>query len=113
MTYVIEPDADDARRREAEALVESATGSFLEPAGVTTKTLESDDVVDAIVEESAGYDLTVIGATRQGLLQQFVFGAIPEQVGRRANSTVIMAKRDLGITSRLARWFRRRGSNSP
>jgi nucleotide-binding universal stress UspA family protein len=74
--------------------------------------LEGEEVVDAIVEESSGYDLTIIGATREGLLQQFVFGVIPEQVGRRANSTVIMAKRNLAITSRVTRWFRRRGNRS-
>lgn len=40
------------------------------------------------------------------LLQEFVFGAVPVEVGQRARSTVIMAKRYLGITSRLRRWLR-------
>ena len=56
-----------------------------------------------IISESAEYDLTIIGATREGLLQQFVFGGIPEEVGRRAENTVIMAKRNLGISSSLSR----------
>ena len=41
------------------------------------------------------------GATREGLLERLVFGSIPESVGRGAESTVTMAKRNLGITSRL------------
>jgi len=73
---------------------------------VTVKEVEADDVADAIVEETANHDLTLIGATREGMLQQLVFGAIPEEVGRRAESTVLMAKRNLGITSRLRRWLR-------
>ncbi|GAA0645282.1 amino acid permease [Salarchaeum japonicum] len=73
---------------------------------VSVKEVEADDVADAIVAETANHDLTLIGATREGMLQQLVFGAIPEEVGRRAESTVLMAKRNLGITSRLRRWLR-------
>ncbi len=65
-------------------------------------------MVDTIVDLTDEYDLTVLGASREGLFQQLLFGAIPEQVGQRAENTVVMAKRHLGITSRLKRWFRRR-----
>ncbi|MFB6080276.1 MAG: amino acid permease [Haloferacaceae archaeon] len=86
----------------------STTAAPLEDDGVETSTtvVRGDDVVATIVERSADYDLTIIGASRESLLQQLVFGAVPEEVGRRAKSTVIMAKRDLGITSRLTRLFR-------
>jgi len=70
---------------------------------VEVKTVTGDDVTDAIVEVANDHDLTLLGATREGLLQQLVFGAIPEEVGRRAESTVIMAKKNLDITSRLWR----------
>ena len=76
----------------------------------STELVERDDVANVIVERSADHDLTIIGATREGLLQQLVFGAIPEGVGRRAENTVIMAKRNLGITSRVTRWFRNQRS---
>jgi len=33
---------------------------------VTTELLESDDVVEAVVEYSADFDLTIVGATREG-----------------------------------------------
>ncbi|MFB6189329.1 MAG: universal stress protein, partial [Halapricum sp.] len=87
------------------AIVES-TVAILEDVDVETEIVESDDVVDAIVERSAGHDVTIIGSSRESLLQQLVFGAIPEEVGQRAKSTVIMAKRHLGIRSRLSRWIR-------
>ena len=63
-------------------------------------------VFAGIVATSDDHDLTVIGATREGLLQQLLFGAVPEGVGERVAGTVIMAKRDLAIRSRLRRWFR-------
>ncbi|MFB6141138.1 MAG: amino acid permease, partial [Halosimplex sp.] len=88
----------------ADAAIAAATET-LEGVETTTEAIESDDVVGAIVEESAEHDLTVIGASREGLLQQLVFGAVPEAVGERAQSTVIMAKRNLGITSRVTRWL--------
>ncbi|EMA49237.1 cationic amino acid transporter [Halococcus salifodinae DSM 8989] len=37
-----------------------------------------------------------------------MFGSIPERVGEAAESTVILAKRNLGITSWLRRLFDRR-----
>ncbi|MDZ7701877.1 MAG: hypothetical protein U5J98_07305 [Halobacteriales archaeon] len=63
-------------------------------------------MVDAIAARTGDHDLTIIGATQEGLLQELVFGAIPEGVGERAENTVIMAKRNLGRSSRLTRWLR-------
>lgn len=99
----------ETAREKAESIIES-TLADLEDLETTSEIIESGDITGAIVGETADHDLTVIGATREGLLQQLVFGAIPENVGERAKSTVIMAKRDLGITSRLKRWFKSRRS---
>lgn len=102
--HVIEPGARDSGRSETYV---QRTADVFETIDVETRLLKSDDVVGAIVEESTDHDVTVIGATREGLLQQLVFGTLPEQVGERAGGTVIMAKRHLGISSRLTRWFHR------
>jgi APA family basic amino acid/polyamine antiporter len=51
--------------------------------------------------------VTVVGASGKGLLQRMVFGAIPERVGEVAESTVILARRNRDITSRLRRLFGR------
>jgi len=98
----------DDDREAARQTVEEAAELFREAeVPVETDLLEGPDVVDAIVEASRDHELTVIGATREGLLQQLVLGAIPEAVGRRVSGTVIMTKRNLGITSRLSRWLGR------
>jgi nucleotide-binding universal stress UspA family protein len=103
--YVITPDVSDDARTER---ILTSTASVLEDVEMDTLVVEGDEVVETIVEHSADHDMTIIGATRESLLQQLVVGTIPEEVGRRASNTVIMAKRDLGITSRLNRWFRGR-----
>ncbi|WP_440009162.1 amino acid permease [Halomicrococcus sp. SG-WS-1] len=105
--YVRSNESD--RDNDAQSILDS-TGAELENIEATTEIIDGTDITDAIVEESADHDLTIIGASREGLLQQVVFGAIPEDVGRRAQSTVIMAKRDLGVTSRVTRWFKNRRS---
>lgn len=65
-------------------------------------------MVEALVERTDENDLTLIGATREGLFQQLIFGVIPEQIGERSENTVIMANRHRGVTSRMKRWFRSR-----
>ena len=99
--YVIPTDATAEERDLAQSLFESVTDAFDDGGTVETTLLEGDDVVATLVEASADHDLTIIGATREGVLQRFLFGAIPEAVGERAPNTVIMTKRDLDVRSRL------------
>jgi hypothetical protein len=53
------------------------------------------------VYEGQDHELTMIGGTREGVVQKFVFGTIPETVAERAPTTVIMTKRELDVRSRL------------
>lgn len=102
------PDASESDREAARETVEAAAAEF-EDVTVAGSVVEGTDVADTLVERSAEHDLTIVGATREGLLQRLVFGATPEAVGRRARGTVIMAKRDLGLRSRVSRWLSRIG----
>jgi amino acid transporter/nucleotide-binding universal stress UspA family protein len=102
VVHVLTRGADE---RDPEAVVPPAAIEALEGVEFTVSLVRGGNVVDAIVEASEGYDLTVVGASREGLLQQLVFGAIPEEVGRRAHGTVIMAKAHLDVRSRLSRWL--------
>ncbi|WP_266078228.1 amino acid permease [Haladaptatus caseinilyticus] len=104
VAHVVPPTASDAERESARETL-SETAVVLDGVSVTQSVLEGEDVAATIVERTDDHDLTVIGATRESELQQLVFGALPETVGQRAKSTVIMTKRNLGITSRFARWL--------
>ncbi|MFH5800056.1 amino acid permease [Haladaptatus sp. CMAA 1911] len=106
IVHVVTPDASESERTDSRKVLDDAKAEFSDGTTVATEMLTGDDVIDTIVERTGEHDLTIIGATREGLLQQFVFGALPEQVGWRSKSTIIMAKRNLGITSRLSRWLR-------
>ncbi|MFT4932674.1 MAG: amino acid transporter/nucleotide-binding universal stress UspA family protein [Natronomonas sp.] len=106
--YVRTPGAEDGEN--AEEILDRTVGLIDDDVDASPSVVEGEDVVDAIVERSAEHDVTIIGSSREGLLKQLVFGAIPEEVGRRAGNTVIMAKRHLGIRSRVSRWFRNQRS---
>jgi nucleotide-binding universal stress UspA family protein len=104
---IVPPDATEGERADAQAVLDTALEALATDA-VETTLIEHEDVIEVIIDRSDRYDLTAIGATREGTFQQLAFRTILEEVGRRTASTVIMAKRDLGITSRLRRWLRRR-----
>ena len=71
------------------------------------KVIEAGDqsISDRIIEESKGYDLVMIGATREGLFDQLLFGTVPERVAAGCDSTVIMSKKYLGLRSWIQRWL--------
>lgn len=96
------PDASDPE----EALVDAVNAL----AGVETvhqRVVEADDVVEAIAAESVNHDLTVVGASREPPIRTLLFGDVPEEVGRRAESAVMMAKRRADVPSRLRRAIER------
>ncbi|MFB6200423.1 MAG: universal stress protein, partial [Halorhabdus sp.] len=99
--HVIDPDASEEEYAHARSLLATATEALEADGAVETGLLESDDVVGALVDESGDHDFTVIGATREGLLQQFLFGAIPETVSERAPTTVLMTRRNLDARTQL------------
>jgi chloride channel protein, CIC family len=62
---------------------------------VTTLPVRSYSVSDAMIHlaQAQQCDVVVVGASREGLLQQVVTGNIPEAIARGVNSTVILVRR--------------------
>lgn len=59
---------------------------------VQQRVVESDHVVKAILKEARDYDLVILGASREGIFRQILFGVVPEQVAKRCSKSVIMVK---------------------
>lgn len=89
LMHVPPTDAD------GEALL-AAAGERAAAAGVEAdvRTLASDSVADALVEQSAYYDAVVIGAPSKGRLRRFVAGSTPGQVRDRAETPVLVTYRN-------------------
>ncbi len=63
------------------------------------------DVVQGIVNESAHFDQVIVGASEEGLLEQSLFGSIPQKVAKEAPTTVIMVKQYNPVKFSLRRWL--------
>jgi uncharacterized hydrophobic protein (TIGR00271 family) len=62
------------------------------------KVITADSVIEGIVEEAAGYDLVLLGASEEAVFDKFVFGNIPQQIAARVPKTVIMVRGYGGLT---------------
>lgn len=62
------------------------------------KVIVAESVVEGIVREAEKYDLVLLGASEQGLFDQFVFGSIPQQVAARVPKTAVIVRRYGGPT---------------
>ena len=90
--HVLEDDSDAARDRGQTVLNTALAGvERTEDDRIETWLYEAPDASEAITEQSAYYDLTVMGAPTDGPLERFVFGSTSKQVQREADSPVIVA----------------------
>ncbi|MGD2104210.1 MAG: TIGR00341 family protein [Anaerolineae bacterium] len=62
------------------------------------KVIVADSVVEGIVREAEDYDLVLLGASEEGLFDQFVFGSIPQQIAARVPKTAVIVRRYGGAT---------------
>lgn len=89
---VVKPDAPERERAQNREILEEQIAE-MEGAEVETALVEGTDVADTIVREAEDCDFVLLGATREGLLQRFVFGTLPETVSARLDrQTVLMVK---------------------
>ncbi len=62
------------------------------------KVIVAESVVEGIVREAEKYDLVLLGASEEGLFDQFVFGSIPQQIAARVPKTAVIVRRYGGAT---------------
>ncbi|WP_331235611.1 universal stress protein [Natronorarus salvus] len=106
LLHVLSTDASEADRERAWELLREARTPFDGVSEIDEGITESDHVAGAITDRTPEYDLTVLGATEEGLLRRKLLGTVSDGVGRHAENTVIIAHRPLSRTSRLVRLVR-------
>lgn len=90
--HVVDEDASPHKRERAEALVDDVYHRIARPESTTTWVHEATDTVEAIVEQSRYYGLTIIGAPTKGRLRQFIFGSTNTSVRKNAASVVLSVR---------------------
>lgn len=74
---------------------------------IELRIVPADDIVNGILTQSAGFEQIIIGASEEGLLEQSLFGSIPQRVAEEAMTTVIMVKHFDPVKFGLRRWLQR------
>ena len=64
---------------------------------VIAASLQGESVSQAVIElvNTEGFDVVILGASREGLLQQAIHGNIPETIASGVNSTVILVRGEI------------------
>ena len=65
--------------------------------------LEGKKVATTLVRTTADYDLIVMGASREGVFSNVLFGEIPEKVARYSQSPVMIVQRYEGPVKSLVK----------
>ncbi|WP_227379880.1 universal stress protein [Haladaptatus halobius] len=88
----IPPDASEEAVEAAKTIVDEAAAMLADVSDVGTTLVRTETVAEELITRSNNYDVTVLGATRENLLRQFIFGSLPEQVRLGAQNTVLLTK---------------------
>jgi len=94
LLHVVSDGASDQRVADGRDLLSTATDAVEWEGHADTWLLENDDVGEAIIEQSAYYDVTVVGAPQKGRLRQFVSGSTTADVERGADNTVLTVRKN-------------------
>ena len=70
-----------------------------------TRIISSNNPTEAILKEVAGYDLIILGATRDPLLYQVTRDTVSRAVARECRKPMIIVKASGGIKSWIRRWI--------
>jgi uncharacterized hydrophobic protein (TIGR00271 family) len=70
----------------------------MEAIPIESRVVTAESVVDGIAQAGAECDLVFLGASEESLIDQVLFGIIPEQVAKVCPSPVIMVKRFRGLS---------------
>ena len=91
LSTVVPTNAQAARIQSAEEVLSDADSRIT--ADTEKRLLHGDDVVATIVDQAKGHDALLIGAAGEKLYRRLLFGAIPEEVARRTDCTVLVLKK--------------------
>lgn len=90
--HVVESNTPADQRGDPEEYVDDAYERLDRPEYTTRWVLEASDVAEAIIEQSAYYGLTVIGAPTKGRLRRFITGSTNRTIRDNARSVVLSVR---------------------
>lgn len=105
LCVVEKQDASEQKLLQAQTRLDDAQERILETHGVRAKEriILNNSVPRGIIKAEDDYDTIVVGATRDRLVTQILFGSIPEMVARYTRKNVIVIKHHNPVKALLGR----------
>jgi uncharacterized hydrophobic protein (TIGR00271 family) len=100
---VVDQGATKTEREAAEKMLHEALGRDAEHPRLTIHLVAAPGPLAGIQGATAGHDLVMIGASREGVIDRVLFGDVPEQVAATVDIPVIIVKRPVGPMTNWAR----------
>lgn len=119
--YVAHPDASEAdlaqgstwiqqtlkRMREQLASLPTVNGHSLfgeDKIAIESEVVQATSVAEGIIKAGSSSDLVFLGASEESLIDQFLFGTLPEEIAKGCPTPVVIVKRYRGLPRR---WLQR------
>lgn len=99
--YVVAPDADVNIRETAHQWIQKTIHLTRLENRADARLLEGKRVATTLINAAKDYDLVVLGASKEGLFSNVLFGEIPEKVARYAKTPVMIVRRYEGPVKTL------------
>jgi amino acid transporter/nucleotide-binding universal stress UspA family protein len=99
--YVVRPEGTAEELEAARGRLDQALTQLGEAVTAEKRILTARSVAGGIALASREYDLVVIGAAREPLFRQVLFGEIPERVARYSPTSVLVVKRYEGAVKSI------------
>lgn len=111
--YVTHPEASEQMQQEGQRQIDRTLEAMrerardmrdkegsdlqLEAVPIRSHLVEAESVVEGIVQAGAEADLVLVGASEESVIDQVLFGTLPEQVAQQCPSPVMMIKHYRGL----------------
>jgi uncharacterized hydrophobic protein (TIGR00271 family) len=100
---VVDQRATKAEREATEKMLRDALGQDAKHPRLAIHLVAAPGPLAGIQGATAGHDLIMIGASREGVIDRALFGDVPEQVATTVDIPVIIVKRPVGPVTGWAR----------
>jgi amino acid transporter/nucleotide-binding universal stress UspA family protein len=101
--YVLQPGASERDRQKARQWIKKTVRFTNLKGKITIRLLEGKRVATSLVKTAPDYDLIVLGASREGVFSNVLFGEIPEKTARYSKTQVMIVKRNEGPVKSIVR----------
>ncbi|UCG51188.1 MAG: amino acid permease [Candidatus Latescibacterota bacterium] len=101
--YVVREDASTRDREIAMEWIEKTIHLTGLAGSVERRLVEGRKIASALAKAAEGYDMIVLGASKEGVFSSVLFGEIPEKVARYSRTPVMIVKRYEGVVKTVVK----------